>query len=72
VFEREAADCVDDFPGAFAGRCCDAFAGDLDELFGVGNPMPRCGEYFEGAPLDEAVACASSVAVTGTCVMAAR
>ena len=41
VFEREAADCVDDLPGAFAGRRGDAFAGDLDDLFGCAMSAER-------------------------------
>ena len=56
VFERQAADGVDDFDRTVAGGGDDAFAGDPDELLGVGEADSPCGsEDLQRASLDAAV-----------------
>ena len=57
LFERQAADCVDHLDGAGASGDHDAFAGDLNDLSGVGeSDAAGGGEDLEGASFAAAVA----------------
>ena len=57
LFERQAADCVDHLDGAGTGGDHDAFAGDLNDLSGVGeSDAAGGGEDLQGASFAAAVA----------------
>jgi hypothetical protein len=53
LLERQAANGIDDLDAAFVGGRDDAFAGDPDDLFGVGKADTPCGcEDLQGTCLD--------------------
>ncbi len=69
MLERQAADGVHDLGAALPGRGEQPFAGDADDLFGVGeSDSAGGGECLQCSGLDAPAAAASSVAVGGTSV----